>query len=752
MVDAYRITHRRTDLLLVFLAILLTVLLTVPLQTSGQSTSPPLHPESEELSIGIALSGGGAKGFAHIGVLKALETAGVSADVVAGTSMGAVIGGLYATGYSSRQLEEIARERNWGEAFSDTPPRRQRLLEQRRYDERLLVQLPFSRNGVRLPTGLVRGQRITALLTSLLVPAHPVDDFTQLPRAFVAVAADLETGDAVPLTTGYLPQAIRASIAIPSVFTPVERNGQMLVDGGVTRNLPAEDARHLGADIVLCSNVGEDLQPAENIRTLTDVMQQVVGFRMAESTRAQRDQCDLVFEPNIDEYDLFSFEAVDSLVTRGRRAVEGQRNAVDSLLHVAGGPQPPRSDLEVGADTVRVASIAFEDIDPFLEQRVRDILGLRVPGTYTISDIERATTRVFGTDLFERVLYRLRPRPDGYVDLVFSTVGRTEGSLRIGLRYDSAYGAAIGANVTLPTQLGRGTGWHGSLRLGAAQRLSGRYALPALIVPKFDIQARLLQIGITAERVPIDLFEEGDRVGTVRTDRLQAELRASAVLANTAGLAFSLQPEWYEQVPEVGASDAASRSHMVQARATMYIDTLDDPVFPQRGLRVAASLETADAALLGKQTLTQATADATGALFLTRTLTVHSHATAGYTLRGTPPLHYRYRAGGAFQHGVREERQFPLLGYQVQEQSGPHLQRLGAALQLQIWEDAYVAAQWNAARTPDRWSFTVDPAAFDHGAGLILGTDTFIGPMRIALMTSELAGPYIARVSLGPSF
>lgn len=751
MVDAPRIACQHT----VRLSALLAGLLMVIFSPQVHSQPAPLlfpHPEHEEVTIGIALSGGGAKGFAHIGVLKALETAGVSADVVAGTSMGAVIGGLYATGYSSRQLEEIARERDWLEVFSDTPPRRQRLLEQRYYDERLLVQLPFSGDGVRLPTGLVRGQRITALLTRLLVPSHPVDDFTQLPRAFVAVATDLETGDAVPLTTGYLPQAIRASIAIPSVFTPVERNGQMLVDGGVTRNLPAEDARRLGADLVLCSDVGDDLQSAENLRTLTDVMRQVVGFRMVESTHAQRDRCDLVFEPDIDEYDLFSFGAVDSLVTRGRRSVENQRAAVDSLLEIAGGAQPPQSDLEASADTVRVASIAFEDIDPFLEQRVRDILGLRVPGTYTVSEIEHATTRVFGTDLFERVLYRLRPRPDGYVDLVFSTVGRNEGNLNIGLRYDSAYGASIGANVTLPTRLGGGTGWQGTLRLGTAQRLSGRYALPALIVPRFNIQARLLQVGIVAERAPIDLFEGSDRVGTVRTKRLQTELRASAVLANTIGLAFSVQPEWYDQVSEVGASEAATRDHLVQARATMYLDTLNDAIFPQRGFRIAASLEAADASILGNQTLTQATADATSALALTSTLSFHSHATLGHTLRGTPPLHYMYRTGGAFSHGVWAERQFPLLGYQVQQKSGPHLQQIGAAFQVQVWDDAYVKAQWNAARTPDTWTFVADPAAFDHGGGLILGTNTFIGPMRMAIMTSAPAGPYVVRISLGPSF
>ncbi len=751
MVDAPCIAHQRARLV-VGLVVLLVTLLTLPHPASSQATSIPSHTSNEEVTIGIALSGGGAKGFAHIGVLKALETAGVSVDVVAGTSMGAVIGGLYATGYSARQLEKIARDRDWGEAFSDTPPRRQRLLEQRRYDERLLVQLPFSRDGVYLPTGLIRGQRITALLTSLLVPAHPVDNFTQLPRSFVAVATDLETGDAVPLTNGYLPQAIRASIAIPSVFTPVERNGQMLVDGGVARNLPAEDARDLGADIVICSDVGGNLQPAEDLRTLADVMRQVVGFRMVESTRAQLDRCDLVFEPDISGYDLFSFEAVDSLITRGRRAVENQRAAVDSMLQRAGGAKPPRGDLVADADTVRVATIAFENIDPFLEQRVRDILRLRVPGTYTISEIERATTRVFGADLFERVLYRLQPRPDGYVDLVFSTVGRTEGNLNVGLRYDSAYGAAIGANFTLPTRLGGGTGWGGGIRLGTGQRLSGHYALPALIVPKLNIQARLLRVGFTAERAPIDLFEDGERVGTVRTERMHAQLRASAVLANKVGLAFSLQPEWYEQVAEVGASDAATRSHLVQARASMYIDTLNDPIFPHRGLRIAAYLETADAAFLGNETLTQATANATGALPLTPTLTLQGHATLGHTLRGIPPLHYRYRTGGAFAYGLWEERQFPLLGYQVQEQSGLHLQRLGAALQLQVWDDGYVAAQWNAARTPDTWTVIANPAAFDHGAGLVLGTDTFIGPMRIALMTSELAGPYIARVSLGPSF
>src|SRR5437868_12108829 len=226
--------------------LMLTLSLPLLLPVAGHAQTP---------KIGIALSGGAARGLAHIGVLKVLERAGIPVDVITGTSMGSVVGGLYAVGYSAAQLDTIVRAQDWFRLLSDPVDRRDLPIGRKVAADRLLLALPIYQGGVHLPRGVVPGQRIWELLTRLTWSAHGVRDFRALPIPFAAVATDLETSRAVVLDHGFLPDAIRASMALPSVFSPVDLGATAVIDGGVVRNLPAQDARALGADVLICSDV-----------------------------------------------------------------------------------------------------------------------------------------------------------------------------------------------------------------------------------------------------------------------------------------------------------------------------------------------------------------------------------------------------------------------------------------------------------------------------------------------------------------
>src|SRR6059058_2654289 len=193
--------------------------------------------------VGVALSGGAARGLAHIGVLKVLEEAGVPVDVITGTSMGSVVGGLYAVGYTAAQLDTIVTTEDWYRLLTDPVDRRDLAVERKFTEDHYLLTLPIQRGGIKLPKSVVPGQRISQLLTGLTWSAHAIRDFRALPIPFAAVATDLETGKAVVLDHGFLPDAIRASMALPSVFSPVELADTSVIDGGVIRNLPAQDAR-----------------------------------------------------------------------------------------------------------------------------------------------------------------------------------------------------------------------------------------------------------------------------------------------------------------------------------------------------------------------------------------------------------------------------------------------------------------------------------------------------------------------------
>src|SRR5438046_661600 len=270
--------------------------------------------------VGVALSGGAARGLAHIGVLKVLEEAGVPVDVITGTSMGSVVGGLYAVGYTAAQLDTIVRTEDWYRLLTDPVDRRDLAVDRKFTEDHYLLTLPIQRGGIKLPRSVVAGQRVSQLLTRLTWSAHAIRDFRALPIPFAAVATDLETSRAVVLDHGFLPDAIRASMALPSVFSPVDLGDTAVIDGGVVRNLPAQDARALGADVLICSDVTDPLEPRDSIVSLVDVLVQSVSFRVWDSEAEQRSKCDVLILPDVRAFSTFGFTRASEVIARGEVA------------------------------------------------------------------------------------------------------------------------------------------------------------------------------------------------------------------------------------------------------------------------------------------------------------------------------------------------------------------------------------------------------------------------------------------------
>src|SRR5580693_2947731 len=231
----------------------------------GASRAVPGRPR-----IGLVLSGGGARGATHIGVLKMLDRLHVPIDVIAGTSMGAVVGGLYASGMSGEQIEHAMAALNWQAAFRDRPPRTQLDFRRKEEDREFLVNLLLGMQAKRLviPKGLVQGQMLTETLRKLTLPVARITDFDKLPTPFRAVATNLETGSAVILGNGDLTTAMRASMSVPGVFAPVEYRNEVLVDGGLADNLPIDVARSMGVDVLIVVDAGFPLQPRKSLNSL----------------------------------------------------------------------------------------------------------------------------------------------------------------------------------------------------------------------------------------------------------------------------------------------------------------------------------------------------------------------------------------------------------------------------------------------------------------------------------------------------
>src|SRR5881275_1008669 len=350
--------------------------------------------------IGIALSGGAARGIAHIGVLKVLEEAGIPVDVITGTSMGSVIGGLYAVGYTAAQLDTIVRTEDWYRLLTDPVDRRDLAVDRKFTEDHYLLTLPIQRGGIKLPRSVVAGQRVSQLLTRLTWSAHAIRDFRALPIPFAAVATDLETSRAVVLDHGFLPDAIRASMALPSVFSPVELADTAFIDGGVVRNLPAQDARVLGADVLICSDVTDPLEPRDSIVSLVDVLVQAVSFRVWDSERAQRGACDVLILPDVRGFSTFGFTRASEVIARGEVAARAALPLIEAALaqrRVSRRPPAPPAP-----DSVLVTALRFDisgggTVTPAF---LAHALGLRPPAWTTLRELGARIARLYATGLF----------------------------------------------------------------------------------------------------------------------------------------------------------------------------------------------------------------------------------------------------------------------------------------------------------------------------------------------------------------
>lgn len=283
--------------------------------------------------IGLVLSGGGARGFAHIGALKVLEEIGIKPDYITGTSMGSIIGALYAIGYSADELDSLSRSLDWDLLFTDEVDHRLLSIQDKIWDGRFFLNFPASqKEGVQLPRGLIAGQQISILLTRLFWPYLNVHDFNDLPIPFGCVAMDLETGEAVFLQKGFITDAIRSSISIPTIFNPNLDllTNQVLVDGGWVRNLPVSDVINMGADIVIAVDVTTDLYERDKINNLFDVFEQTSKFRILELNKMERAYADIIIEPTAKHFGGQDFSLIDTLISSGVYAANDVR---DQLSH-----------------------------------------------------------------------------------------------------------------------------------------------------------------------------------------------------------------------------------------------------------------------------------------------------------------------------------------------------------------------------------------------------------------------------------
>ncbi len=705
--------------------------------------------EEQGLKIGLALSGGGAKGFAHIGVLKVLEEAGIKVDVITGTSMGAVVGGLYAIGYTTAELEDIALYTDWNELFNETRPRKYQAIFQDQSSERLILSVPYQDGSVSLPRGLIEGQKISLLLNELTLAYHDVNNFRELPIPYAAVVTNLETGEGVMFDSGYLPEVIRASTAIPSVFKPVTIGDSLYIDGGVIRNIPATDARKLGADFVISSDVGDPILPSDSLRSFIDIMSQSVGFLRERSNITQREESDLLISPEIRDYSTFDFNKADELIKLGEEAARKVLPQLRELQKKQKG-NPHRTYSEK-PDQVSISQIRISGADEYLRNSLRSSLTIQEGQILSIDRISKEMELMYSSGHIGDLNYRILPDPDSEGSILNIDISAAQqNSIGLGARYDSRYRASLLFSGMFNRIVSDGDALITELRLGEQLELTANYAFPYTLYPESGVNFKL-----DGFRIPIDIFENNSISSSVNVESLSFHAKTWIRAFRNASFLAGAKAEFYNIDQAIGETLLLNNvDRILTANGTLQLNSFNRSYFPSSGNRLTVHTEFSNELWGSGINFIQHNFSWEFRLPLHERFSFLSRLTAGgtFALDEELPLHYKFYSGGAIPNFVRPIHQFPLLGYQPHQLRGDNLKLMEAGLQYQFRNNGFLQARWNAAMVQDTWTWDLPITDFEHGIGLTGGLITLIGPIELTLMAKDANGPFSMKISVGHHF
>ncbi len=540
--------------------------------------------------VGLALSGGGAKGLAHIGVLKVLHEAGVKIDFISGNSMGSIVGGLYAIGYDAAFLERLAKKIDWQNVLSDHVSRRGFSLEEKDEQEKYNAVFPIQNGRLKIPGGLLSGQNLSLLLCRLTWPAHNVNDFSKLPIPFVCVATDLSNGQVVDLKNGFLPDALRASMAIPTVFTPVKWKDKLLVDGLLARNFPVREVKDLGANFIIGVDVGAPLYKTKDLNNMLNIIDQTFSFRNAEDVKRQNKLCTILIKPDLKNYAPFDFQNVDSIIAIGERAARKHWAEFVKLARWQKQCQKkePRFIPLLNIDSIYIQKVKIQGLKNTSRKLVFSRLGINAPVWVTPDQVDHAINRVYGSGFFERVTYRLHSDAQG-TTLIVRVLERNKNYFKIGFHYNSNDHSALLLNITLRNLVFEGSSWYLSARLSEFPRFGTSHF--------FHINRRPgLASGFSAffEKFNFTRFSADKIKAEYEYKRIPITLRFATLFSNDYALGVSVGRRYSYLTSLIynPESDNYKDSYLADHVAAFFVaDTYDRLYFTRSGIRFLASAD-----------------------------------------------------------------------------------------------------------------------------------------------------------------
>lgn len=712
--------------------------------------------------VGVVLSGGGAKGFAHLGVLKVLEEVGIPIDYIAGTSMGAIVGGLYSLGYDVDMIDSLIQKQDWNHLMSDDVYRIHTPAFQRNIRNRYVVSLPYElpfgdkSGGVTLPQGVYSGQNIYNLFLNSTLGYHKNISFDDLPIPFGCISADVRTGEEIVMREGNLAEAIRASMAIPGLFTPVEKDSMLLIDGGVINNYPVDLVRSMGADIVIGVTFPLDEKEIEkNKGSISEITRQIWNFIGPEKHKRNVLDTDILITPNVYPYGMLDFQkpAIDSIILRGVTAANYNQNKLIELknsLVIKNKEEPAtkKTNPYLNLDSLNIGNIIVEGISTeersYLDRWI-DIENNIV----TREELNEIVAKIYGSGMFNRVYYRLEGHNP--FDLIFSVEVKKSNRLNLGIHFDSNDMAAILANTTLRLNSSLNSMFDITTRLSKDPYLMIDYSINRGIFYKGGISYKI-------SKNDLSFFDKGELSYNLGLTRNSLKLIFSEFYFGNTMLHLGAQMEHFHFYKAFGSIFETPQTELIDQLYFNYMlngvyDNLNKNYFPTSGqyFSFQYSIHTDNFVKLKDEApLSVLNMNFFKPLALNEKIFITPHVEARYILNDSVPYMYRNLVGGR-TNGHYMPQQISLQGSVGMEFLENMVLSGDVMFHYNFLNNNYLYTNFNFTVHNNHLHTLFDGKSFP-GVNLGYSYLTVAGPLRLELGYSGLSRKLHPYISIGYYF
>lgn len=751
----------------------------------------------ERPTVALVLSGGGAKGAAHVGAIQFLEKVGIPVDMVLGTSMGGLVGGLYSMGYSPAQMDSLLRSLDWSVMLSDQIPSEYRSYQHRKYKEQYLFSIPFyySQNALTsegkpskktspeeeertlhlgandefadktlkdnlfgsLPAGYIYGHNVNKLFSQLTAGYQDDIDFCDLPLPFFCIASDLVTGKAMLWHEGKLNTALRSTMSIPGIFAPVRENGMVLVDGGIRNNYPTDVAKAMGADIVIGVELSDAVMEYSDIYNIGDMVWKVIDILGMDSFDKNVNIPDVTIKPNLEGYNMMSFDpaSIDIIISRGYEAAYDKADELFAIKDKIGRAEltlQNKPATDVGKEDIMISEVTFEGLTPTDKRYLSDKIAIKAGDTVTKADIEAAIATLYGTQSFDYVTYELLGTGQPFVLNLKCKKGPVH-QVGVGARFDTESLVSLLINAGFNVHKVQGSSWDFTTRASASPYFNLHYAYKT---PKFPT----INIDVKEAYTNANVYELKNSHMNLAYWNISQQLYLSDLNWMKANIKAGIRNEYVNVKSLLVEGDMPNKfdkdmlkNDYISVFFDAIRDTYDDGYFPKKGFKGALYYRYVFNGIKeGFEPNHSVQAEASGVLRLSDYFHIIPSIYTRFVFGNSVSLAHANFVGGNIG-GRYIEQQLPFVGISC---CAPVSAKVGIAradFRLHLTKNNYLTTTVNVMKTSDTISKELLWAGDTTiGAGLEYGYDSILGPIKLNVNWSNFTEAVGAYVSIGFDF